>query len=148
MWKYITGKSIESDKANNFKDLSGMSKFIWEFISVVYKLYWDALYVDDNNTTLRNKVKSKFSPQSRLPQISNKDKDVPKPTFISSILPSISAKSPKEVKKIKKPITKKLYTQASSPKQNSSGNSSNIVMNTLKIKETFPNLSNKKIDSI
>ena len=125
-----------------------MSKFIWEFISVVYKLYWDALYVDDNNTTLRNKVKSKFSPQSRLPQISNKDKDVPKPTFISSILPSISAKSPKEVKKIKKPITKKLYTQASSPKQNSSGNSSNIVMNTLKIKETFPNLSNKKIDSI
>jgi len=37
--KYILGKSINGDKANYFKDLSGMSKAIWEFISLVYDLH-------------------------------------------------------------------------------------------------------------
>jgi len=85
----------------------------------------------------------------------NKGKDMPKPTFVSFILSPILAKSPKEVKeiskffkKIEKPTTKKLYAQASTPKSHSSDKSSNIVMNTLKIKKIFPNLSNNKIDSI
>ena len=80
---------------------------------------------------------------------------MPKLIFVSSILPLIPAKSPKEVKeiskffkKIEKHTTKKSYAQASTPKSYSSDKSSNIVMNTLKIKETFPNLPNKKIDSI
>jgi len=37
--KYILGKSINGDKANYFKDLSGMGKAIWEFISLVYDLH-------------------------------------------------------------------------------------------------------------
>ena len=57
--KYILGKSINGDKANNFKNPSGMGKAIWEFIFLVYNLHWDALFVDKNNMTLRNKVKSK-----------------------------------------------------------------------------------------
>ena len=56
--KYILGKSINGDKANDFKDLSSMGKSIWEFISSVYNLYWDVLFVNENNMTLRNKVKS------------------------------------------------------------------------------------------
>ena len=153
--KYILGKSINGDKANNFKDLSGMGKSIWEFISSVYNLHWDVLFVDENNTTLRNKVKLKFASQVKFPQTSNKGKDTPKPTFVSSIPPPIPAKSPKEVKeiskffkKIKKPTTKKSYVQVSTPKPQSSDKSSNIAMNTLKIKETFPNFPNNKIDSI
>ena len=80
---------------------------------------------------------------------------MPKPIFVSSIPPPILAKSPKEVKeiskffkKIEKPTTKKLYAQAPTLKPLSSDKSSNITMNTLKIKETFPNLPNKKIDSV
>ena len=57
--KYILGKFINGDKANDFKDLSGMDKSIWKFISSVYNLHWDVLFVDENNMTLRNKVKSK-----------------------------------------------------------------------------------------
>ena len=57
--KYISGKSINGNKANNFKDLSGMGKAIWKFISLVYNLHWDMLFVNKNNMTLRNKVKSK-----------------------------------------------------------------------------------------
>jgi len=85
----------------------------------------------------------------------NKNKDTLKPIFVLSILPPILAKSPKEVKEIskffkktEKPTTKKSYAQASTPKPHSSNKSSNIAMNTLKIKETFPNLPNKKINSI
>jgi len=156
MQKYIAGKSIDNNKANNVKDLNGMGKAIWEFISVVYDSYWDALYADDNNTTFRNKVKSKFFPQARNIQIpSNKGKKVVKPTFVSAISPSILAKSPKKVKeiskffkKIEKPIMNKLYAQALSSKLKSNTVSSNIAMNTLKIKEAFPNIPNKKIDTI
>jgi len=114
--KYISGKSINGDKANDFKNLSGIGKSIWEFISLVYNLHWNALFVDKINMTLRNKVKSKFTPQVKFPQTSNKGKDMSKPTFVSSIPSPILAKLPKEVKeiskffkKIKKPTTKKSY---------------------------------------
>ena len=57
--KYILGKSINGNKANGFKDLFGIGKAIWELISLVYNLHLDVLFVDENNMTLRNKVKSK-----------------------------------------------------------------------------------------
>ena len=156
MRKYIASKSIDNNKANNVKNLNGMGKAIWEFISVVYDSHWDALYADNNNTTFRNKVKFKFSPKARNIQTPlNKGKDIVKPTFVSAIPPHIPAKSPKEVKKIskffkkiKKPAMNKLYAQVLSSKPKSDAVSSNIAMNTLKIKEAFPNLSNKKFDTI
>ena len=83
---------------------------------MVYKSHWDVLYVNNNNTTLRNKVKSKFASQVKYSQALNKGKDIAKPTFVSFILPPIPAKLSKEVKeiskffkKIEKPITKKSY---------------------------------------
>jgi len=156
MQKYIAGKSIDNDKANDVKDLNGMGKAIWEFISVVYDSHWNVLYADDNNTTFKNKVKSKFFPQARNIQIlSNKGKEVVKPTFVSAISPPILAKSPKKVKeiskffkKIEKPTMNKSYAQTLLSKLKSNTISSNIAMNTLKIKEAFLNLPNKKIDTI
>jgi len=156
MQKFIAGKSINGNKANDLKDLNGMGKAIWKFISIVYDSYWDSLYVDDNNTTFRSKVKSKFSPQVKnIQPLVNKDKEVAKPLFVSVILPLIPAKSNKEVKeiskffkKIEKPATNKLYAQALLPKSKPNASSSDIAMNTLKIKKAFPNLPNKKIDTI
>jgi len=156
MQKYIAGKFIDNNKANDVKVLNGMGKAIWKFISAVYNSHWDTLYADNNNMTFRNKVKSKFSPQARNIQTpSNKGKDIVKPMFVSAIPPPIPAKSPKEVKeiskffkKIEKPAVNKLYTQALSLKPKSDAVSSNIVMNMLKIKEVFLNLPNRKIDTI
>ena len=156
MKKYIAGKSINDNKANNVKDLNGMGKAIWEFISIVYESYWDVLYVNNNNTTFRSKVKSKFSPQVKnIQTLSNKGKNVVKPTFILAIPSPILAKLSKEVKeiskyfkKIEKPAINKSYTQALSSKPKSSATSSNIMMKMLKIKEAFLNLPNKKIDTI
>jgi len=37
MQKYILGKSINGDKANNVKDLESVRKMVWEFITGLYK---------------------------------------------------------------------------------------------------------------
>ena len=122
---------------------------------MVYKSHWDALYADDNNISLRSKIRLKFIPQVKNIPALGKSKDVAKLTFVLSIPPPILAKTSKEVKEISKffkkinnPTLKKSYTQTSTSKQISSVTSSNIAINTLKIKEMFSNLSNKKIDSI
>ena len=87
MGKYIRGKSIDSNP-NNIKDMDGVGKVIWEFLSSVYDSHWDGLYIDNTNTTFRNKVSSKFTPWApKNLNINNKDKDTVKPTFIFSIPP-------------------------------------------------------------
>jgi len=76
MKKYIQGKSIEGNKVNDIKDLKGVSKAAWEFISSLYEAHWDNLVMDNKNTSLRNKVKSKFSPQAFSEPNNNKGKNV------------------------------------------------------------------------
>jgi len=61
MCKYILGKSIDSNNANNVKDLEDIGMAAWEFISSLYKAHWDSLKVDNSNMPFRNKVKSKFN---------------------------------------------------------------------------------------
>ena len=39
MKKYIYGKLIEGNKANDIKDLKGISKAAWEFILSLYEAY-------------------------------------------------------------------------------------------------------------
>ena len=94
MGKYIWGKSIDSNP-NNIKDLKGIGKAVWEFLSSIYDSHWDRLYVDKANTTFRNKIKSKSTNN-------NKGKEIVKPTFISSISPLIPTKLQKEVNKLSK----------------------------------------------
>jgi len=84
-----------------------------------------------------------------------KGKKVVKPSFVSTIPPPIPAKMNKEVKKIlkyfkkiEKPTSTKSYTQALASSSNHNNSSKNIVMNILKIKKVFPNLPNKKINSV
>ena len=36
--KYILNKYVKKDKVNDFKDLNGVSKVAWEFISSLYNL--------------------------------------------------------------------------------------------------------------
>ena len=159
MHKYILGKSIKNSGANDVEDFKGMGKAMWEFISTIYDSHWDSFVVDDNNMTFRNKVKFQFSPQVIKPKALSKGKETVKPAFVSSLPPPILAKSQKEVNKISKYFKKnnnanptKLYAQvsSSSKKTNTSSSAlmSDITRDTLKIKESFPNLLNAKIDLI
>ena len=102
MHKYILGKTINNDKANNVKDLEDVGKVAWEFISAIYETHWDSLFVDYSKTSFRNKVKSKFNPQVIKTLVNNKEKEIVKPTFVIPLSPPILAKSPKEVNKISK----------------------------------------------
>ena len=45
--KYILGKTIERDNANNIKDLEDVGKAVWDLILSLYEAYWDSLYIDD-----------------------------------------------------------------------------------------------------
>ena len=151
MGSYIKAKSVNTNP-NNVKDLEGISKELWHFLSAVYKLHWDGLYTDNFNTLFRNKIKSKFNPQVLKTPASNKDKEIVKPTYSSPLPPPIPAKTLKEVNEVSKYFTKfnvpqkKLYVQTSSKSPNLS--SLNAIMNTLKIKKIFPKLQNKKIDQV
>ena len=120
------------------------------FISFLYKAHWENLVVDDTNMSFRNKVKSKFSPQIVKEPSNNKDKNSVKPSYIFSLPLPILAKSLKKVDEIskffKKNLTsmqKKSYVQVLS-----NSNMSNIARKTLKIKEAFPSLQNKKIEQV
>ena len=37
MYKYILGKSINENKANEVQDLESIGKAAWEFLSAIYK---------------------------------------------------------------------------------------------------------------
>ena len=143
MQKYILDKAINSDRANNIKDLKDVDKVAQEFIMALYKSHQDGLLVNSINRIFRSNVKLKFSPQVTKKPTIVKDKNIAKALYISSLSPPILAKSAKEVNEILKyfkknsfTTVKKLYVQilANSP------NSSNIVREILKIKETFPKL--------
>ena len=111
MGKFIKDKTIINNNPNNVKNLDGISKAVWEFLSAVYNLHWDSLYIDDSKTLFRSKVKSKFNPQVPKTPINNKGKKLIKPTYISPLPPPIPAKIPKEVNKIFKYFKKNNNTQ-------------------------------------
>jgi len=96
---------------NNIKNLEGIGNVVWEFLSSIYDLHWDSLYVDNSNTTFRSKISSKFTPQVSKISNNNKEKEVVKPIFISPIPPPIPAKLQKEVNELSKYFKKKTNTQ-------------------------------------
>jgi len=67
MCKYILGKSIDGDKANEVQDLKDIGKAAWKFILAIYESHWNSLVVNETNMSFRNKVKLKFSPQVSRP---------------------------------------------------------------------------------
>ena len=158
--KYIQGKQINSNKANDLSDFDSIGDAIWNFISSVYTSKWDALFTDQKTNTLRSKISSKFTLHTPPPN-SNLKKDTPKsiPVTINKAppLPSLPAKTKKEINTISK------YFHPKKPSGNNNDKSSNnqagksyaqasksstSTSDILKIKETFPALNAKKIDQV
>ena len=77
MARYITNKHVSSNKANNLKEFKGIGDSIWNFISLVYQVKWDFLYTDNNSTTLRVKISSKFTPRV-APNLVKNNKEIAK----------------------------------------------------------------------
>jgi len=106
--KYILSKTIESNNTNNIKDLEGVSKAAWSLILSLYEAHWDSLYVNNQKTSFRNKVKLKFSLMALNNTNNSKGKNKVNSPYVSVLSPSISAKSPKKVQNLqvfqKKPL--------------------------------------------
>ena len=102
MQKYILGKVIEGNKANNVKDLKKVGKVAWRFILALYKSHWDSLMINGTNRSFRNNIKSKFSPQANKEPLALKGKKTGNSSYVSPLPPSILAKTAKEVNKISK----------------------------------------------
>ena len=158
--KYIKNKQVNSSKVNELNDFNGIGDTIWNFISSVHKSKWDSLHTNQNTNTLRAKISSKFTPRTAPPNNNNK-KDVAKlvPVSINKVpLPlPLLAKTRKEVNVISKYFyfKKSMDENMNQGKNNSFGKSyaqvSKLSINiseVLKIKETFPSLSAKKIDQV
>jgi len=58
--KYILNKSVKREKVNDFDNLNGIGKVVWEFISAFYNSGWNALHIE-NKAFLINKVMSEFT---------------------------------------------------------------------------------------
>ena len=105
MARYITNKQVNSNKANDLEEFKSMGNSIWNFISLVYQAKWDSLYTDNNSTTLRAKISSKFTPRVAL-NLSKSNKKITKHVLVTIKRapppPPLLAKSKKEVNVISK----------------------------------------------
>jgi len=114
MARYITNKQVNSNKVNDLEEFKGMGDSIWNFISSVYQAKWDSsvyqakwdsLYTDNNSTTLRAKISSKFTPRVAL-NPSKSNKEITKHILVTikraPLPPPLLAKSKKEVNVILK----------------------------------------------
>ena len=158
--KYIKNKQVNGSMVNELNDFDSIGNAIWNFISSVYEAKWDSLYTNQKSNTLRAKISSKFTLRTTPSNNGNK-KNIAKPVPVTinkvPLPPPLLAKTRKEVNVISKYFhskqstvenkdqsknnsSGKLYAQASKPSINTS--------EVLKIKETFPSLSAKKIDQV
>jgi len=135
-----------------------MGNTIWNFISSVYKAKWDSLNTDRKTNTLRAKIFSKFTLRTVPSNNGNKKKIAkPVPVTINKVPPPppLLAKTKKEVNVIskyfhsKKPIVVNKDQDINNNSGKSYAQASKLSINiseVLKIKETFPSLSAKKIN--
>ena len=135
---------------NDFENLKGVRKEVWNFISAIYNVGWDVLIADSNSISFKNKVIAKFTPKINSNTLkSNNGKNIDKLASINRLPLLIPAKLPKEINKITKYFKKN--DQAKEKMKSYAQAITSLINNTrevLKIKETFPNLQANKFENI
>jgi len=149
----ITNNQGQNSQSNNVLLLHG--QLVFDFVVAIFKGGWDYLKTDTNNKMFRELIKDEFT--TKIPSPNKRKKTnfpspiklanfskLPPPLLPPRPLKKVLAKSKfhgKNAPDISKKLTessKLLYAQISSKNIN----------NILKIKENFPELSNKKIKEI
>ena len=142
--KYISNKNIDTNKANNVKDLKGIDTVAWNLILSIYTSGWDFLYADENKNLFKQKVSFIYILKAISIKNSKKgEKSSTKLVSIERLPPSILAKSPKEIKVISKFFKVLNTSQAKKNLEKIYAQASKFISNTeevLKIKNTFPSL--------
>jgi len=102
MQRYILGKTINGNKANNIKDLEEVGRVAWKFILAFYNSYWNNLMVDSTNRLFRNNIKSKFNLQVAKEPTNPKGQNAVNTLYVSSLPPPIPVKTTNEINEISK----------------------------------------------
>ena len=154
MARYITNKHVSSNKANDLKEFKSMGDSIWNFISLVYQVKWDSLYTDNNSTTLKVKISSKFTSRV-VPNLVKNNKEIVKHVLVTIKKTPPPPPFPAKLKMKVNVISKYFQNNKTSmdpKKQNRSYTQvSKQTANTyevLKIKKSFLTLNAKEIDQV
>ena len=99
---YICNKKIENSKLNEVKNLKGIGKAAWNFISAIYESGWDLLITDNNNISFRNKVLVKFTLKINKVNTnkSKSGKSTDRPTTFNKLPPSFQPNCPRRSMKL------------------------------------------------
>ena len=158
MARYISNKKVNPKSSNNLNDFDSIGDTVWNFLSSVYQSSWDSLYTNNWSKSLREKILAKLTPRV-VPSTSNKSIKNPTPVTINkaSLLPSLLAKTKKEVNVISKFFlpNKPMVENNINGNTNNSGKSyaqttktSNKTSDVLKIKDMFSSLNAQKVDQV
>jgi len=113
MAKYIKNKKIDMAKSNDVKNLQGIGKATWKFISAFYKARWNLLVADIHNNIFRQKILYHYILKTNLVKSGkSREKNTNKPASVKRLFPSISTKTPKKVNKISRFFKTKKPSQA------------------------------------
>ena len=152
---FIGNRELKNNREKDIPFLSGFGQIAFGFVSSVFKGGWDQLKTDRDNKMFRELIKDEFT--TKVPTLSkgkkaNKFPPTKLVKFTKLPPPQLSPRPSKEVLEKSKfhgrnapgkekkttEIAKLSYVQVSSKSVN----------NILKIKENFPELSNKKIKEL
>ena len=154
MANFICNRKLKGKTEKYFLCLSRFGKATWSFLLSIYEARWDSLKSNKNNRTFQQSVASNFSQRNTNSKFNKRNEklNIGKKVKITRVSSSISFRPSKDT--LKKPkfywnknknttgknINKNnhLYVQATSPS----------VSKILKIKESFSNMSSKKIEDI
>jgi len=135
---FLRQRNLEGRNGNNIKQLDLFGQSAWDFISAIFESGWDIL-TTANKSTIRGNITKEFGKAINPPSREN----ICHGTHISKVPPPIPPCSSKKVLEKSKALQRSISTKDNS--YVSYTQAASYVTNTLKIKEAFPALPNKKV---
>ena len=155
IFNFISNRELNNNREENILFLKDFGQIAFNFVFSVFKGKWDQLKIEKNNKMFHKLIKNEFT--TKVP-ISNKGKKINNSSliklvnFLKLLPPKLSPR-----------ISKKVLEKSKFHKKNIPGKSKKIevttkpcymqifsknINNILKIKEKFPELSNRKIEEL
>jgi len=135
---FLRQRNLEGHNRNNIKQLDPFGQSGWNFILAIFKSGWDIL-TTANESTIRSNIAKEFGKAINPPSREN----IRHGTHISKIPLFIPPRPSKKVLEKSKALQRSISTKGNS--NMSYAQAASYVINTLKIKEAFPALPNKKV---
>jgi len=135
---FLRQRNVKDRDTNSIRQLDPFSESAWDFISAIFESGWDTL-ITANKSSIRDNVTKEFG-KSTKPSPSTNTRHR---AHITKVPPSIPPRPSKEILEKSKAHQQKTSNKGKSPL--SYAQIASNITNTLKIKDAFPALPNKKV---